>query len=106
MSKSRKNIFVEFRDFLNEYKVLGLAIAFVMGAAIVALVNSLVNDIVMPIITPFISGGAWKTATLKIGPVVLSWGSFVAALINFVIIALVVFMLAKIMLKEDKLGKK
>ena len=96
----------EFRDFLHEYKVVGLAVAFIMGVAITALVKSLVDNIIMPIITPFIPGGAWKTATFTMGPIVISWGAFLAELLNFVIIAFVVFMIAKIVLKEDKVSKK
>jgi large conductance mechanosensitive channel len=96
----------EFKEFLNEYKVVGLAIAFIMGAAATTLVQSLVNNIVMPIITPFIPGGAWQTATLALGPIVLGWGAFVGALINFILLALVVFLIAKFILKEEKVTKK
>jgi len=99
-------IFKEFKEFLDQYKVIGLAIAFVMGAAATALVQSLVKDVVMPIITPFIPGGAWQTATFSMGPIVISWGSFLGALINFVILALVVFLVAKWILKEEKVEKK
>ncbi len=101
-------IFTEFREFLNEYKVMGLAVAFIIGVALTALVQSLVNNIIMPIITPppFIPGGAWQTATITVGPVVLSWGAFLSSVINFVIIALVVFVIAKRMMKEDKVAKK
>jgi large conductance mechanosensitive channel len=96
----------EFKEFLQEYKIIGLAVAFIMGVAATALVQSLVNNIIMPIITPFIPGGAWQTATLKLGPIVLSWGAFLGALINFVIIAWVVFIIAKKVLKEEKVAKK
>ncbi|AGF98492.1 Large-conductance mechanosensitive channel [Methanosarcina mazei Tuc01] len=47
----------------------------------------------MPIITPFIPGGAWRTATIDIGPIVLGWGAFLGELINFIIIAFVVFII-------------
>lgn len=96
----------EFQEFLQEYKVMGLAVAFIMGVAITALVKSLVDNIIMPLITPFIPGVAWQEATLNLGPVVLKWGAFVAALLNFVIIALVVFWIAKKVLKEEKVVKK
>ena len=96
----------EFKEFLNEYKVVGLAVAFIMGAAIVTLVTSLVNNIIMPIITPFIPGGAWQDASLKLGPIVLKLGAFLGALLNFVIIAFVVFWIAKKVLKEEKVAKK
>ena len=60
----------------------------------------------MPIITPFIPKGAWETATFSLGPIVIKWGAFLGALINFVIIALVVFIIAKKILKEKKVTKK
>jgi large conductance mechanosensitive channel len=96
----------EFKDFLKEYKVVGLAVAFIMGVAITALVKSLVENIIMPIVTYFIPGGGWKTATFALGPIVIGWGPFLAELINFIIIAAVVFIIAKVVLKEDKVSKK
>jgi large conductance mechanosensitive channel len=94
----------EFKDFLKEYKVVGLAVAFIMGAATTTLVQSVVNDIIMPIITPVIPNGGWEEATLELGPVVIKWGSFLGALINFLMMALVVFILIKI-LKKAKVSK-
>ncbi len=96
----------DFKDFLYEYKVIPLAIAFIMGIASTALIKSLVDNIVMPIITPFVPGGAWETATVSVGPVVLRWGVFLGELINFIIIAFVVFIIAKKVLKEEKVTKK
>ncbi len=96
----------EFKEFLQEYKVIGLAIAFIMGVAATTLIQALVNYIIMPIITPFIPGGAWQSATFKIGLVVISWGAFLAAVINFIIIALVVFIVAKKFFKEEKVAKR
>ena len=96
----------EFVEFLNEYKVVALAIAFIIGVAATTLVKSLVDNIVMPIITSFIPGGAWKTATFSLGPVVIGWGPFLGEVINFVIVAFVVFMFAKKVMKEEKVAKK
>ncbi|MGI5992831.1 MAG: MscL family protein [Methanosarcina sp.] len=96
----------EFKDFLYEYKVIPLAIAFIMGIASTALIKSLVDNVIMPLITPFIPGGAWRTATLELGPVVIGWGPFLAELINFIIIAFVVFLIAKKVLNEEKVEKK
>jgi large conductance mechanosensitive channel len=96
----------EFLEFLKEYKVVALAIAFIMGVAATALIKSLVDNVIMPIITPFIPGGAWQTATFSLGPIVIGWGAFLGALINFVIIAWVVFVIAKKVLKEEKVTKK
>lgn len=101
-----KMLMSEFRDFLKEYKVIGLAIGVIMALAANALVKSLVDNIVMPIITPFIPNGAWQTAVWHLGPIVLGWGAFLGALINFLILAWVVFMIAKYFFKEEKVSKK
>lgn len=96
----------EFKEFLKEYRVIPLAIAFIMGVAATALIQSIVNNLIMPLITPFIPGGAWQTATFSIGLIVIGWGALLAAFINFVIIAFVVFMIAKFIFKEEKVTKK
>ena len=96
----------EFFIFLKEYKVIGLAIAFVMGVAATSLVKSLVENIIMPTITPFIPGGEWREATLGLGPFVWKTGAFIGEFLNFAIIALVVFLVAKYVLREDNVSKK
>lgn len=96
----------EFREFLKEYKIVGLAVAFIIGVALTSLVQSFVNNIIMPVITPFIPNGEWQKATFNLGPVAIGWGPFLAALLNFTIIAFVVFMVAKYVLKEEKVEKK
>ncbi|MDD1660323.1 MAG: MscL family protein [Methanomicrobiales archaeon] len=96
----------EFMDFLKEYKVIPLAIAFIMGVAATALVSSFANNIIMPLIQPLLGGGEWKTAVLAIGPFKFTWGQFMADVINFIIIAFVIFMIAKMVLKEEKVAKK
>lgn len=101
-----RSVLGEFKEFLAEYKVLPLAIAFIIGVAATALVKSLVDNIIMPIVTFFIPGGEWQSATLTLGTVVLSWGAFLAAVVNFVIVAFVVFMIAKVVMKEEKVTKK
>ena len=99
-------IIKEFKEFLKEYKVIGLAVALIIGLASVALINSIVNNLIMPIITPFIPGGAWQAATFSLGPIVIGWGALAGAIINFIIIAFVVFLIAKYALKEEKVTKK
>jgi large conductance mechanosensitive channel len=95
-----------FIAFLKEYGIIGLAIAVIIGAAVGKLVGSFVGDIVMPIVTFFIPGGNWREATLALGPIVLKLGSFIGNIIDFVIIALVVYLMAKWILKEEKVTKK
>jgi large conductance mechanosensitive channel len=104
--KKRLTVISEFKEFLTEYKIFALAIAFIIGVAATALVKSLVDNIIMPILTPFIPGGAWKTATLTMGPIIITWGAFVAELINFTIIAFVVYLMAKFIMGETKVTKK
>lgn len=101
-----KQLTIEFKEFIKEYKVLPLAIAFVIGAAATTLVKSIVDNIVMPLITPFVPGGAWQSAVWNIGPIVIGWGAFLSTLINFLIIAWVVFLIAKYFFKEERVGKK
>ena len=95
----------EFMEFLQEYKIIGLAIAFIMGVAATALIQSFVNNIIMPIITVFVPGGAWRTATIQIGPFIFAWGPFLSDLIYFIIVALVVFIIAKKVLRMEKVTK-
>ena len=93
-------------DFLREYKVVGLAVAFIIAVAATTLVKSIVDDIIMPLVGALIPGGAWQTATFAIGSIIIKWGDFLSNLINFIIIAFVVFMIAKMVLKEEKVAKK
>jgi large conductance mechanosensitive channel len=87
----------EFKDFLSKYKVLGLAVAFVLGLYLGALVQALVKDFIMPAIGLAIPGLA-NLSTLA--EIVLKQsfgvGDFLVALITFVIVAFIVFMIVKI----------
>ncbi len=66
----------EFKDFLKEYKIIALAVAFIIGVAATSLIKSLVDNLIMPTITPFIPGGAWRSATIALGPFVWEIGAF------------------------------
>lgn len=92
----------EFREFLKEYKVLSLAIAFIMGSAATTLVSSLVKDVLMPLLTPLLSAGEWKTAVLELGPVRIAIGSFIGELLNFAFLAAVVFLVTKKLMSSGK----
>ena len=103
MPKPEKKTFLkEFLVFLKEYKVASLAVAFIIGEASTGLVNSLVKDILLPLAAPLASVESWKEAVLTIGPVTLSYGSFIADLLNFVILAFVVFIVAKKIIKMEQ----
>ena len=96
----------EFMEFLKQYGVIGLAIAVIIGGKLNALVGATVDGILMPVITFFIPGGAWRTATLDLGPLHFLFGPFIGAAIDFLVVAWMVFMFAKKVLKEEKVGKR
>ena len=102
MVETKKSFLSEFNDFLTKYGVIGLAVAFVMGLAITKLITALVNDLIMPIIGALIPGGDWRLATLNIGSIKFLVGDFVGALIDFIIIAIVIFMIVNNIVKEKK----
>jgi len=91
----------EFMLFLNKHKVVGLAIAFIMGAAATKLVTAIVNDLIMPIIGALIPGGDWRASVLQVGNAKFLIGDFAGALIDFVIVALVIFVLVKYAVKDE-----
>ena len=101
------NLFQQFKAFLDQYGVVGLAIAFVIGTALAALVKAVVADLLMPIVTPLIPGGDWRTAEWNLGPFQhIAWGDFLANAINFAVVAAFVFLVAKLVLREKTVTKK
>ena len=101
----KKGLVTEFMDFLMKYQVIGLAVAFIIGAAATKMVTAMVTDIIMPVVAVLIPGGDWRTQVVQAGPVKLLVGDFVGAIIDFVIIAAVVFIIVKFMMKEDATKK-
>ena len=96
----------EFMQFLKEYGVIGLAIAVIIGGKANALVSATVDGLLMPFVTFFIAGGTWRTVALDIGPFHFLLGPFFGALVDFLIVAWMVFYFAKKILKEEKVIKK
>lgn len=81
-----------FLNFIREQGTIGLAVGFLLGGAVSKLVTSLVTDIINPVLAPiFGAAGNIRTAVLYIGPVHLLWGDFLANMIDFAIIAAVVY---------------
>jgi large conductance mechanosensitive channel len=92
-----KGMWAEFKGFLESYKVLGLAVAFIMGVYLGALVQSLVKDLLLPAIGLAIPGLAdLSTYTVPAGNQVFGVGSFLVALITFIIVAFVIFIIVKV----------
>ena len=85
----------EFRDFIMRGNVLDLAVAVIMGAAFGKIVASLVDDILTPIIGLALGGIDFSEQAITVGDAAIRWGGFVQAIIDFLIIALVVFLIIK-----------
>ncbi|MGC8817306.1 MAG: MscL family protein [Candidatus Hadarchaeum sp.] len=87
----KKGFIAEFMEFISKYKVVGMAVAFIIGLYLGALVQALVNDLIMPIIQLAVPGATWET--IEVGP--FRVGHFLGALITFLIVALVIFLIVK-----------
>ena len=87
-----KNLAKEFLEFIKQYKVLGLASAFILGLAVNALISSLAGDIITPLIGLVVPGFE-NISQFKVG--VFRLGNFIAAFINFIIVAIIIFFIVK-----------
>lgn len=87
----------EFREFIMRGNVLDLAVAVIIGAAFTAIVNSLVDDIIMPIIGVILGGVDFSSLAITVGNANITYGNFIQAIINFLLIALVLFLLIRTM---------
>ena len=94
----QKGIWAEFKDFLGKAGVLGLAIGFIMGTYIGKIVSALVQDIIMPIPGALIPGGDWRKAIVSVpvgSGMNFAVGDFAGVIIDFLIVAAVIFVIAK-----------
>lgn len=96
----------EFKAFISRGNVLDMAVGIIIGAAFTAIVTSLVDDLVNPLIGLFIGGIDFSNLSFGIGEAQFKIGSFVNAVIKFLIIAWVVFLLVKGINRLSTLGKK
>lgn len=104
----------EFLAFLKQYGVIGLAIAVVIGGKLNVVVTVFVEGLLMPLIAPLLgaSGSDWRTAVLRIGgtpdrPLFqFGTGQMLGALIDFLMVAFIVFWFAKRVLREESVAKK
>lgn len=95
-----------FVDFVRSQGVMGLAVGFVLGGSVKEVVSSLVEDIINPLLGVIVGKGeGLERAVVELGSIKIMWGSFVSTLIDFVVIALVVYFGVK-GLGLEKLDKK
>lgn len=99
-------MFKEFIDFLKNYGVVGLAIAVVIGGKVNDLVSSIVNDVLMPLVFQPALQAANIDDIRKLSYNGILYGKALGSLVDFFIVALVVFVFAKFVLKEEKVLKK
>jgi large conductance mechanosensitive channel len=85
----------EFRDFINRGNVIDLAVAVIIGGAFGAIINSLVNDIIMPLIGLLLGGLDFASLAVQVGDAQVLYGSFIQAVVNFLLIAFVLFLIVR-----------
>ena len=88
-----------FKEFLLKNNVLALAVAVIVGGAVGKVVSSLAADIIMPLIGPLFRGGNWRLATIAFVNTI-NIGTFFGSVVDFLIIAIVVYVITKMLLKE------
>lgn len=85
----------EFKDFIAKGNVLDLAVAVIIGGAFGAIVKSLTDDIIMPLIGLILGGVNFAGLSFQVGNAVVAYGNFIQAIINFLLIAFVLFMIVR-----------
>lgn len=96
-----KKFFEEFKEFISKGSVMDMAVGIIIGGAFTAIVNSLVDDIISPLLGLF-GGMNFDTLVASFGGVTLTYGKFITAVINFILIALVLFCIIKAMNKAKE----
>ena len=92
----------EFKEFISRGNVMDLAVGVIMGAAFTAIVQSLVSNLINPLIGLFLGKIDLSNLVFKVGDATFKYGTFIESIINFLIIAFVVFLLVKVMNKIIK----
>lgn len=90
-----KKFLGEFKEFISRGNVMDMAVGIIIGSAFTAIVTSLVNDIIMPIVSMICAGVNITELSVTVGTAELKYGAFLQAIVNFLIIALVVFTMIK-----------
>jgi large conductance mechanosensitive channel len=85
----------EFKEFIMRGNVIDLAVAVVIGAAFTAIINSLVADIITPILGVLMGGVDFAGLSVTVGDAVIGYGNFIQAIINFLLVALVLFLIVR-----------
>ena len=105
-----KSFMKEFKEFISRGNVMDMAVGVIIGGAFTAIVTSLVNDIIMPLISVITGGFDFTKLVITLGQgegaATLNYGAFITAIINFLIIAFVIFSIIKALNKFSKKKKE
>ena len=96
----------EFKEFISKGNVLDLAVGVVMGSAFSGIVTSLVNDIIMPLVGLLIGGIDFSGMKATVGEASIAYGNFIQNIVNFLIIAMSIFIFIKFINRLSKKVKK
>src|ERR1700687_1055902 len=101
MTGERIPVLREFKEFLLKQNALALAIGVIIGAAVGKVVSGIVDDVLMPIVGVVMPGGEWRSAQIVLsGANAIKYGDLFGRVIDFVIVATVVFLIVKLVLRE------
>ena len=90
-----KKFFEEFKAFISKGNVMDLAVGVIIGGAFQAIVSSLVDDIIMPVVGIILGKVDFSALAVEIGDAKITYGNFITAIINFLIMAFVIFLFVK-----------
>ncbi len=101
VKKGNKTL-TEFKKFISKGNAMDLAVGVIIGSAFGKIVSSIVDDILMPLIGVLIGGIDFSSLSLKIGNASITYGNFIQNVIDFLIIAVCIFFIVKVMKKLEK----
>ena len=101
-----KKIISEFKEFIARGSVIDLAVGMIVGSAFTKIVTSLVNDVLMPAIGVILGGVDFTNLTLKFRDATIYYGNFIQNIIDFLIVAVCIFMLVKVINTISNKAKK
>lgn len=102
----KKGVIAEFKEFIARGNVMDLAVGVIIVGAFSAITTSLINDLIMPLLGILTGSISFAALTVQVGPAVITYGNFIQAVLNFLVMALVVFWLVKAVNRVSSLGKK
>ena len=97
-----KKVANEFKEFISKGNIVDMAVGVIIGSAFGKIVTSLVNDIFMPLIGIIIGGLDFSKLTLTVGDAVIAYGTFIQNIVDFLIIAICIFIMIKVLAKFKK----